>query len=353
MGLLTTHRQGQPLGISGAVAVAAAGKTRGKGFLVTRILIVGAGATGGYFGGRLVEAGRDVTFLVRPARYDFLSHRGLRITEAGETRTVDAPLITADEVKPDYDAVVLAVKAGGLDAAVSDVEGIVGPDTPVIPFLNGMAHLDRLNARFGRESVLGGSVRVVTKIDQYGDIVALAPGGSTVIGEQRGVGERGAGERGATEGAAGSARLHRLAEVFDRAGFDFATSDDIEGVMWQKWVFISTVNAITCLMRATIGEVVAVPGGVAFGTDVLAEAAAIAAAAGHPVPAAAIAATTSTITQEGSPFVPSMYRDLSEGLPVEVEHVLGDLVARAERLGVPAPLLNVATTNLRIQQNRL
>lgn len=256
-------------------------------------------------------------------------------------------MITADEVKPDYDAVVLAVKAGGIEAAVSDIEGIVGPDVPVIPFLNGMAHMELLNARFGRESVLGAAVRVVAKIDRHGDIVALAPGASMVIGEQAGVGD------GVGDGVAGSARLRELAPVFDDAAFEFSISNDIEGVMWQKWVFISTVNAITCLMRGTIGEVVAVPGGSALTTDVLAEAAAIAAAAGHPVPAAALAATTSTITQEGSAFVPSMYRDLSEGLPVEVEHVLGDLVARAARLEVPAPLLNLATTNLRIYQNRL
>ena len=310
---------------------------------MTRILVVGAGATGGYFGGRLVEAGRDVTFLVRPARYDLLSHRGLLITEAGHTRTVDAPLITADEVKPVYDAVVLAVKAGALEAAVSDIEGIVGPETPVIPFLNGMAHMDLLNARFGRESVLGGAVRVIAKIDRNGDVIQLAPGASMVIGEQPAAGGT----------SPGTDRLRRLAATFDGAGFEFSTSDDIEGVMWQKWVFISTVNAITCLLRATIGEVVAVPGGARLATDVLAEAAAIAAAAGHPVPDAVLDATRATITQEGSAFVPSMYRDLSEGLPVEVEHVLGDLVDRAVRLGVPTPLLGVATTNLRIYQNRL
>lgn len=306
---------------------------------MTRILVVGAGATGGYFGGRLVEAGRDVTFLVRPARYDLLSHRGLLITEAGHTRTVDAPLITADELKPVYDAVVLAVKAGGLDAAVSDIEGIVGPETPVIPFLNGMAHLDLLNSRFGRESVLGGAVRVVTKIDEHGDIVQLAPGASMVIGEQAGADSE-------------TARLRELAATFDGAGFEFSTSTDIEGVMWQKWVFISTLNAITCLMRAPIGEIVAAPGGSALATDVLAEAAAIAAASGHPVPDAVLEATTATVTQQGSPLVPSMYRDLSDGLPVEVEHVLGDLVDRAARLGVPTPVLSLATTSLRIYQNR-
>ena len=305
---------------------------------MTRILVVGAGATGGYFGGRLVEAGRDVTFLVRPARYDLLSHRGLLITEGGRTRTVDAPLITADELKPDYDAVVLAVKAGGLDAAVADIEEIVTPDTPVIPFLNGMAHLDLLNARFGPESVLGGAVRVITKIDEHGDIVQLAPGASMVIGEQAG-----------TE----TTRLGTLAATFGDAGFEFSTSSDIEGVMWQKWVFISTVNAITCLLRGTIGEVVAAPGGAKLATDILAEAAAISAASGHPVPDAALAATTATITQEGSGFVPSMYRDMSEGLTVEVEHVLGDLVERAARLDVPTPLLSLATTSMRIYQSRL
>jgi 2-dehydropantoate 2-reductase len=201
-----------------------------------------------------------------------------------------------------------------------------------------MAHLDLLNARFGRDSVLGGAVRVVTKIDAHGDIVALAPGASMVIGEQDG---------------ADTARLRELATTFDGAGFEFSTSSGIEDVMWQKWVFISTVNAITCLARGAIGEVLAVPGGARLATEILAEAAAVAAAAGHPVPDAALAATTSTITREGSAFVPSMYRDLSDGLPVEVEHVLGDLVERAARFGVSTPLLNLATTSLRIYQNRL
>jgi 2-dehydropantoate 2-reductase len=304
---------------------------------VTRILVVGAGATGGYFGARLAQAGRDVTFLVRPRRALALREHGLRLTGLGPDEVLTPRLVTAGELATPYDVILLSVKADALGAALDDMAPAVGPDSVIVPFLNGIGHLDALTGRFGR-AVLGGVVKVVTKLGADGEIVRLGTLADMVIGELDG---------------GPSARVDALAGVLDVEGYDFAVTADAMGAMWHKWVFISTMTVVTCLMRGTVGEVAAVPGGARFATAVLAETAAVSAAAGHPVPEAELAATTALVTQEGSPFAPSMYRDVAAGLPTEVEHVLGDLGARARSFGVPTPLVDLATAHLRVHNNRV
>lgn len=303
-----------------------------------RILVVGAGATGGYFGARLAQAGRDVTFLVRPRRAATLRERGLRIVGLGEEEVITPRLVTADELASPYDLVLLSVKATALKQAIDDVALAIGPQTAIVPFLNGMAHLDEINARFGARPVLGGVAKLVTTVNDDGDIVRLAPLATLTIGEQDG---------------RPSSRVDAIHALLDGAGIEASVSTDIVAAMWHKWVFITTVSALTCLMRGTVGDVNAVPGGSGLGPAVLAEAAAVSAAAGFPVPDAELAATTSTVTQAGSPFAPSIYRDVVGGRPTEVEHVFGDLVRRARALSVATPLLDLATMHLRVYQHRV
>ena len=306
------------------------------------ILVVGAGATGGYFGARLAQAGRDVTFLVRPHRTGQLRERGLRIVGPGaaaDARQVVRPnLVVAGELTEPADVVLLSVKATALDQAIADFGPAVGPRTMVVPFLNGMAHLAVLNKRFGESAVLGGVIVIATQLNDEGDIVQLSPPASLVIGTQDGT------------------RSTRLQAVYDQlagAGFDASISDEIIARMWQKWVFVAPIGALTCLMRGTVGEIVAVPGGPDLGPAMLAEASAVAAAAGYPVPADAIEGTTRMITQPGSPVNSSLSRDLAEGRPAEVEQVLADLARRGADHGVKTPLFDLATMQLRIYNNSL
>ncbi len=306
------------------------------------ILVVGAGATGGYFGARLAQAGRDVTFLVRPRRAEQLRERGLRITGSGaepdESRVVVPRLVTAGQLSEFADVVLVSVKATALESAVADFAPAVGPRTAVIPFLNGMGHLGVLSKRFGEPAVLGGVVIVAAQLSEAGDIVKLSPLATMTIGTQDGV------------------RSERLEAAYDQladAGFDASISTDIVGQMWAKWVFIATIGALTGLMRGTVGDIVAVPGGRELGPAILAEAAAVADAAGYPVPADRLAQTRQTVTQEGSPATASISRDVAEGKPAEVEAMLGDLARRGAELGVPTPLLDLATMNLRIYNNKL
>lgn len=306
------------------------------------ILVVGAGATGGYFGARLAQAGRDVTFLVRPRRAEQLRERGLRITGPGadldESRVVAPRLVTADQLSGFADIVLVSVKATALESAISDFAPAVGPRTAVIPFLNGMAHLAVLTKRFGEPTVLGGVVIVAAQLSEAGDILKLGPTASMTIGTQDGV------------------RSERLESAYDQlagAGFDASISDDIVSQMWAKWVFIATIGALTGLMRGTVGDIVAVPGGVELGPAILAEAAAVAAAAGYPVPTDRLAQIRQTVTEDGSPVTASISRDVAEGKPAEVEAMLGDLTRRGAELGVPTPLMDLATMNLRIYNNEL
>ncbi|HEX3592783.1 MAG TPA: ketopantoate reductase family protein [Pseudonocardiaceae bacterium] len=303
-----------------------------------RILVVGAGATGGYFGAKLAMAGRDVTFLVRPGRAAALRERGLRIVASDEDHTVRPAVVTAGELTEPYDLVLVSVKASALDAAIKDFAPAVGPSTTIIPFLNGMAHLDTLTTRFGTSAVLAGVVFIASTLNDDGDIARLAPMRSIGFGEQDG------------------SRPPRVADVeaaLSGADFDVEVYTDGVSRMWSKWVFITTVAGVTCLMRAPIGDVVAVPGGAGLGPGFAAEGAAIAAASGHPLTEQRLAGIDATVTQQGSSLTASMFRDLDAGLPTEVEHVFGDLVARARTLVVDTPLLDLATMHLRVHQHRV
>jgi 2-dehydropantoate 2-reductase len=305
------------------------------------ILVTGAGATGGYFGARLALAGRDVEFLVRPHRAEQLREHGLRITgpDTGSEMEVTQPhLLMAGELTRPAAIILLSVKATALGQAVADFAPAVGPQTLIIPFLNGMAHLETLNKRFGDSAVLGGVVIISATATDDGDIVVLAPGASLTIGTQDG---------------SRSARLQAAYDQLSGAGFDTSLSDEIIAQMWQKWVFIATVGALTCLMRGTVGDIVAVPGGRDLGPAILAEATSVSAAAGYPIPQALTANTTRSITQDGSAVTSSMSRDVATGRPAEAEAILADLARRGNQLGITTPLLDLATMQLRVYNNQL
>jgi 2-dehydropantoate 2-reductase len=301
------------------------------------ILVVGAGATGGFFGYRLAQAGRDVTFLVRPNRAEALRRRGLRLIVLGREESIEPRLITADALDHPYDTVLLSVKATALQGAIEDFAPAVGPRTRIIPFLNGMIHMDQLNARFGTATVLGGVVKVATQLNVDGDVEQVAPGASMAIGAQDG---------------SDSSLLKETATELDDAGFEFSVSDDIVTAMWAKWAFIATISSVDCLMRGTIGDVVACPGGADLGPAILAEAAAVAAGSGHRIPDTELAATTTAATTARSQLTTSLYRDVEDGHATEVEQILGDLCRRGRVAGRPTPLLDLATLHVRVYEHR-
>jgi 2-dehydropantoate 2-reductase len=278
-----------------------------------RFLVVGAGATGGYFGGRLLEAGRDVTFLVRPARAERLAAAGLTITSpAGDVTLRSPPTVLAAELRTPFDAVILACKAYDLGGAIQSLAPAVGPDTAVLPLLNGMRHLDGLDARFGAGRVLGGSCFISARLDGGGQITHLGDIHRLSFGER-------AGGR--------SPRVEALAAAMAGVKFEAAASDQVLLVMWEKWVFLASLAGITCLTRAAVGDVAAA-GGADLAAALLEECRAVAAAAGYPPRPDSLKASLARLTDPRSAVTASMLGDVERRGRTEADHVLGDLLRR-------------------------
>jgi 2-dehydropantoate 2-reductase len=279
-----------------------------------RILVVGAGAIGGYFGGRLLAAGRDVVFLVRPKRAAQLARTGMVIrSRFGDVSWRAPPTVTADTLRDPFDLVLLSCKAYDLAAAADSVAPGVGTQTAILPLLNGMAHLDFLASRFGRGCVLGGLCVISATLGPDGDLRHLNDSHRMAFGEQDG---------------AESARSEAIAAALSGAGFESRPSKAILQEMWDKWVFIATAAGINCLMRASFGDIVAA-GAVNLTTALFDECCAIAAAQGFPPGEATREFTRSMLTAPQSTITASMLRDIERRGPIEADHIVGDLLRRS------------------------
>lgn len=303
-----------------------------------RVLVVGAGAIGGYFGGRMLSAGRDVTFLVRPKRAAELAGAGLVIKSPnGDVTLKNPPTVQADRLTEKFDVVLLSCKAFDLEDAMKSFAPAVGPTTSIIPLLNGMNHLDALDKKFGADRVLGGLCAIAVTLNEAREVVHLAPMQSINFGERDGK---------------MSDRVRAIFEVFSAGNFGAVASEHIMQDMWEKWVFLSSLAASTSLMRTSVGNILAAPGGKDFLLGMLDETSAIASAEGYAPGGPFFERVKGTLTAEGSPMTASMFRDIKAGLPVEADHVIGDLVARADAAKIPVPKLRIAYTHLKAYEKQ-
>jgi 2-dehydropantoate 2-reductase len=282
-----------------------------------RTLVVGAGAIGGYFGGRLLEANRDVTFLVRPGRAAELAAEGLRIkSRLGDVTLSAPPAILAEDLAKTpapFDLVLLSVKAYGLEGSMASFAPAVGPETVILPLLNGMRHLEILGERFGQSRVLGGECVIAATLNEKHEIVHLNESHSLSFGERDGT---------------MSERVKAIGNLMAGARFDAHASATILLDMWEKWVFLATLAGCTCLMRASIGDISAAPGGADLVLRLLDECRAVAAAEGYPPREAFLDRIRPMLTATGSPLTASMLRDIENGAPIEADHIVGDLLRR-------------------------
>lgn len=296
-----------------------------------RILVVGAGAVGGYFGGRLFEAGRDVTFLVRPRRAAELAKHGLRIrSPVSDFHHPAPPTVLQEDLAEPFDLVLLSCKAYDLEGAMSSFAKAVGRTTAILPLLNGMRHIDRLTERFGPERVLGGQCAISATLGPDGDVVHLNDWHALSFGELDG---------------SRSQRIEAIAPALLNAGFDARLADNIRQEMWEKWVFIATAAGITSLMRTSVGDYVAA-GGADLALGLLNECAAIAAAHGFPLREPALERARAAMTAAGSPLKASMLRDIEGDKPAEGDQILGDLLRRAANPDGHS-LLRIATLHVK------
>lgn len=301
-----------------------------------RILVVGAGAIGGYFGGRLLEAGQDVIFLVRPRRAAELASHGLVIkSSAGDFTRAAPPTITVDKLDRPFDLILLSCKAYDLDGAIESFAPAVGPGTAILPLLNGMVHLDRLDARFGAERVLGGECIIAATVGENGTILHLNAEHELTFGER---------------GGGISDRVRAIIAAMAGAKFKSRASEQILQEMWDKWVFLATLAASTCITRAAIGDIIAAPQGKEFVLGLLDECSAIAKAADHPPRDAFLARCRVFLTTEGSTLTASMLRDIEKNAPIEADHIIGNLLRRGGSRALP--LLGLAYTSLKAYEAR-
>ena len=303
-----------------------------------RILVVGAGATGGYFGGRLLQAGRDVSFLVREQRAALLARNGLHIRSAlGDADIAAPPTVTAATLREPFDLVLLGCKAWDLPQVIEDITPAMGEHSAVLPVLNGMRQLELLDARFGAVRVLGGQCVIAATLDADGTVRHLNRSHSLSFGERDG---------------SDSERVRSIAQAMAGANFEPHASSTIVQDMWDKWVFLASLAGITCLMRAPVGDIMAAAGGREATLALLDDCRRVAAACDHEPHPAVLQRARGVLTETGSTLSASMMRDLERGNRVEADHVIGDLLARGETHGVETPLLRLAHAHLKAYEAR-
>jgi 2-dehydropantoate 2-reductase len=301
-----------------------------------KVLVVGAGAVGAYFGARLLEAGVDTTFLVRPKRQAQL-HQGLSVrSPKGDIRLPPPPTVTADRLGKGFAVVLLSCKAYDLAGAIDSFAPAVGPGTAILPLLNGMRHLDALKERFGTEPVLGGQTQIAATLGDDGNVIHLNDIHLVSFGELNG---------------SRTERTVAIEAAFSKARFDSRLSEAILQEMWEKWVFLAALAGSTCLMRGSVGEIIR-GGGVDLPRRMLRECAAISQAQGHAPRPQALGRAEAMLTDAQSALTASMLRDLERGARTEADHVIGDLLARRGSAPSQPSLLDLAYAHLKTYELR-
>ena len=298
-----------------------------------KILILGAGGIGGYFGAQLLRSGADVTFLLREKRQALIAQQGLRIESPHGDFTVQPPTVTASSVTPIYDLIMLAPKSYDLDDALASLDNAIG-QAVILPFLNGLDHLSVLDDKFGRAAVMGGVAHIAATITNAGAVRQLNEIHSLILGPR-------------DPAQVGLAR--QFIALCEKTAFDSVYAEDIEQALWDKWVFLAALAGMTTLCRGSVGDILATPYGEGLMRQMYDECGAVARLSGYPTGEAATAWTLGKLMAPGSPLTASMLRDLLAGQRTEHQHIFAALVARGIALGLPMDLMRLAHTHLAVQ----
>lgn len=303
-----------------------------------KILIVGAGAIGGYFGGRLLEKGEDVTFLVREGRKDKLQQTGLKIQSNHGDLQLQPKLITKKEQSPAFDVVLVSTKSYHLADAIDDIQPFIGEETMILPLLNGIAHLQLLTKAFGEDRVIGGLCFVETTLAEDGTIVQTSPVHQLVYGERTGK---------KTE------RIEKLEQAFTGTKAEFIKSDNINQEMWHKYLFITAMSGITSTMESPIGPIRDLETGQRTIHTLLQELAAIMEKVEAPIQPGIADVQLKRINSMAAGMKSSMQRDIEKLQPTEAEHLQGYLLARSRELGMTVPVLEIIYTKLKLYEQKI
>ncbi|SOZ38980.1 ketopantoate reductase family protein [Cupriavidus neocaledonicus] len=303
-----------------------------------KILVLGAGAMGGYYGARLIEAGADVTFLVRPGRAQALKRQGLAVrSELGDFHR-PVRTVLAGQAYPQYDLILLACKTYDLADAIQAVSPAVGRDTAVLPLLNGMGAYDSLDQCFGRQRVLGGVAYIAATLAADGTVLHAGRADRLIVGARAG------------QASAIAAEVHAL---LSRAAGTREVSGAIEQELWNKWTMIAAGAVMTCLMRGSVGDIMKTQDGRRLMLDAMAECRSVARACGHAISEPVVATMQSRLLDDTSTWAASMMRDIAQGAPrIEADAIVGDLIRRAAAQGNEVPLSRTAYCHLQVYERQ-
>ena len=302
-----------------------------------KILVLGACATGGYFGGRLHEGGADVTFLLREKRAQQIAQHGLQIESPKGNVTLKVKTVLAQQLKTGYDIIILSCKAYDLPSSIEAIGPAMNAVTCIVPLLNGMSHIDTLDAAFGKSRVMGGCCQIAATLTKDGVVKSLIDAHSIIWGARE-----------PSQQAAADA----LGESFGKTIADWKVSENIMQDMWEKVTFLSTLAGMTCLMRASVGEILATEDGRGLMQRYLEACIAISANSGYPLRAPVLERFQKVLNAAGSPLTASMLRDLESGGRVEADHIVGFMLAKAREFSLDDSMLSVAYTHLKAYENR-
>jgi 2-dehydropantoate 2-reductase len=302
-----------------------------------KILILGAGAVGGYWGARLHQSGADITFLLREKRAETVRKGGLVVKSPKGDAVVPAKVVTKGGEGGPYDVIVLACKAYDLDSAMAAIAPAVGANTTIVPMLNGHAHFAALDAKFGAAKVAGGLARISGMLGPNGEILHSGASGVSF------------GER---DGKPPRASLVALDAACKNAGIEGGLNANINQDLWDKWIMLGSIASMCTAMRGNVGDIVEAEDGAAIMAEILGECGRVAASEGYPPSDKTIAGIRSMLTQKGSKSVASILGDLEKGGPVEGKQIVGDMLARAKKHGIAAPNLRFAYAHLQAYEAR-
>ena len=302
-----------------------------------RVICLGAGAIGGYFGGRLIEGGQPVEFVVREGRKGQLLRDGLVIKSKFGDFTAPVQAMTADEIQGHADIVLLTCKAYDLTAAIETIRPAVGPNTAILPLLNGIAHIETLNGVFGPGRVLGGLAKIAATMNAEGHIIHLNDWRYITFGEQDG---------------SLSDRVTALKAAYDRTSVVATLTTNVLQEMWNKVVHLSTVAGMTTMMRASIGEFARTPHGAALSLELLESNAEIARREGFAPTEAFLEEYRALFTNQASDYTASMLRDIERRGPVEADHIIGFMLQKAGEHGLDDRLYRIILTHLKAYEQR-
>lgn len=302
-----------------------------------RILVLGAGAVGGYFGGRLAEKGVDVTFLVREKRRKQLEESGLVIKSVHGDARITPQLLVSGEPSEPFDLILLSTKAYHLDEGLQSALPYIGEQTLILPLLNGVAHMEKLVQQFGHERVLGGLCFVESTLNEAGEVIQTSKRHEVTFGEWQGE---------------NSSRLEQMAGLFSGANATFTLSNDIVREIWHKYLYITTLSGITTLMNSAVGPIRDAVFGKELTLQLAEEAAAVIRALDAPIDEDIVEKQTIMFWKQPDTMKASMLRDMEKGLQVEADQLQGYLLEAAKRLGIQTPMLQIVYTNLKVYENK-